>query len=342
MDKKLISIIIPVYNVEEYVTKCVRSVLSQTYEDLDVIIVDDGSTDGCPELCDGFARGDSRVRVIHKANGGLSDARNVGLDVTRGAYIGFVDSDDWVEPDMFARLAESIQTAGADISVCNFSYEREKATADYPASMPAEAVQSGCILDRRSAMKLLLEDKVVQNYVWNKLYRAELWDGVRFPVGQAFEDVNTTWKVFERADFVVVDSWVGYRYRVRAGSIVTSKSLRSELDCFFAGLSRLQALSADYPESVEEMTTGLMHCATTIWGIAWGCRRDIHVSAEMRTKLGQVASFAKEHLPEYMARRSDLGVTGRMTLRLLPYARSWSYGLAHVLREAYLLMHPWP
>ena len=342
MDKKLISIIIPVYNVEEYVTKCVRSVLSQTYEDLDVIIVDDGSTDGCPELCDGFARGDSRVRVIHKANGGLSDARNVGLDIARGAYIGFVDSDDWVEPDMFAHLAESIQTAGADISVCNFSYEREKATADHPASMSAEAVQSRCILDRRSAMKLLLEDKVVQNYVWNKLYRAELWDGVRFPVGQAFEDVNTTWKVFERADFVVVDPWVGYRYRVRAGSIVTSKSLHSELDCFRAGLSRLRALSVDYPECVGEMTVGLMHCATTIWGIAWDCRYDIRANAETRAKMGQVASFARAHLPEYMARQQDLGVTGRMMLRLLPHAQGWSYGLAHALHKAYLFKHPLP
>ena len=118
MNKPLISVIVPVYKVEKYLERCVKSICAQTYQNLEIVLVDDGSPDQCGEMCDMFAKQDSRIRVVHKENGGLSDARNAGLDVMTGDYVGFVDSDDWIEPDMYQVLYERLIKEKAEISCC--------------------------------------------------------------------------------------------------------------------------------------------------------------------------------------------------------------------------------
>ena len=139
-----ISVIVPIYKVEAYLQQCVDSVLAQTYTDLDIVLVDDGSPDNCPAICDAYARKDARVQVVHKPNGGLMSARQAGLRVAKGDYVGFVDGDDWIEPDMYARFAAAIDRYAPDMALCEFYY----AFADHTSQVPS--ICSGRIIRKRS------------------------------------------------------------------------------------------------------------------------------------------------------------------------------------------------
>ena len=181
-----LSIIIPVYRVEDTLERCVQSVVSQTYSDFEIILVDDGSPDNCPQLCDAWAQRDSRISVIHKQNGGLSDARNAGLDAAKGEFITFVDSDDYLVADTYEEVMKL--TDGADMVEFPFIKEK-KDVAD-------NGQQSSIIhqLDREyhDMSSYWLNGYAYEHcYAWNKIYRRELFDKVRFPKGQVFEDVST-------------------------------------------------------------------------------------------------------------------------------------------------------
>ena len=173
MEKDLISVIVPVYKVEKYLEKCIESVLKQTYTNLQIILVDDGSPDNCGKICDEYAKKDSRIEVIHKINGGLSDARNVGINRANGRYIGFVDSDDYIKEDMYEKLINLIKEYDADISICNLydvidgkEYVRNKDNGIHEYS-------------RIDILKEILLDKNIQSYAWNKLYKKELFDEIK-------------------------------------------------------------------------------------------------------------------------------------------------------------------
>ena len=327
----MISVIIPVYGVEQYLPKCVDSVLGQTYRDLEVILVDDGSPDDCPALCDAYKKKDPRVRVIHKPNGGLSDARNAGLDAARGDIIGFVDSDDWIAPDMYESLYAALLEHDADIAVCNFSYVNQRKNALCTAGVMHEM-----ILENGDATKLLLEDSILQNYVWNKLYDARLWAGIRFPVGQKFEDINTTYKLFEKSRRCVLLPKVGYYYLVRQSGIVQSHSIRNEIDCVRAGLERYEALKDKYPDCRNVMSASILHAIAKVWGLAW-TSRELAESIYYK-ELRRFAAFSRQYVRTYNPAQK-LGITGRLILYLLPYARPWAWFLADLLHRIYLLRH---
>lgn len=159
-----ISIIVPVYNVEKYLEKCVRSILAQTFTDFELILVDDGSPDSSGAMCDQFAEQDQRVKVIHKENGGLSDARNAGIEIATGEYLGFVDSDDYIADDMYELLYTNIVKEDADLSICGI-YDV------YEGKEPVEKQQQYIVLDKVAAMKMILEAKVVSVHAVNKLYK---------------------------------------------------------------------------------------------------------------------------------------------------------------------------
>ena len=164
----LISVIVPVYNVEKYLDRCMKSILQQTYHRLEIILVDDGSTDASAAMCDAYARRDSRIRVVHKQNGGLSDARNAGLELAAGDYIGYVDSDDWIEPDMYEYLLENALKYQADIAVCG----RVERYVDKEVVRGFSEIE---VLAREPALKYLLQNDLLQNYAWDKLYKQELF-----------------------------------------------------------------------------------------------------------------------------------------------------------------------
>ena len=219
----LISIIIPVHNVDAYIEQCVRSVCAQTLSNLEIILVDDGSTDESATLCRQFAEQDSRIVFIGQPNRGCSAARNVALDRAHGEWIGFVDSDDWIEPQMYERLYRQATTEDADIAGCSYFRENgEKRTARF---------QSGeqTICTGKEAVKLLIRDRRLQNYMWNKLYRKSLFDTVRFPEGLLYEDVAVSHRLFYQARRVVLMDEPLYHYRImRKGSITQDSRINAE------------------------------------------------------------------------------------------------------------------
>ena len=237
----LISIIVPVYQVEPYLDRCVQSILDQTYAHTEIILVDDGSPDRCPQMCDQWAERDDRIRVIHKSNGGLSSARNAGLDICSGDYIGFVDSDDWIRPDMYRKMLEAMLAEKADICACRIVScfpDREVILggADYAAG------GSMFMLER------LYSDSLYPVSAWNKLYRKELWVSYRFPEGKICEDAFTTYLLLHKADRIVQIPDPLYCYRIRQGSIMTSSFTAKSMDEEEAWRENAAFIRENYPK----------------------------------------------------------------------------------------------
>ena len=208
---ELVSVIVPVYNVEKYLSKCVESILTQSYRMLEIILVNDGSTDASGDLCNEWAKKDNRIIVIHKTNGGLSDARNAGLDIAQGKYVIFIDSDDYITVDMIETLLISAETNLCEISVCNMMRFSETGNiAPFYNPTDRETVLLGN--DRFETLK--------QPSVCNKLFAIELFEGIRFPKGKYYEDTFVYHELVYRSKKVVLTGKDGYWYLLRDDSIV--------------------------------------------------------------------------------------------------------------------------
>lgn len=219
----LISIIVPVYNVQDYVGECVESLCRQTYTNLEIVLVDDGSTDGSGDLCDEYACRDERIRVIHQRNRGLSGARNVALDNIQGEYVAFVDSDDLVLPDYVEVLYELLMKYKADLAACAYF----KGTTEQLMDVWKKPVRPGGMEEVCMSSEKLLRQwhgkyKQQETVAWNKLYRREVWNGrrkMRFPEARSHEDVLTSHIIVQSVEKVALTTQVLYLYRVREGSI---------------------------------------------------------------------------------------------------------------------------
>lgn len=216
-----LSIIVPIYNVEAYLPRCIDSILAQTFTDFELILVDDGSPDRCGQLCDAYARQDPRIRVIHKKNGGLSDARNAGLDIATGRYIGFIDSDDSIAPQMYQRLISLLEAHQADIAATGFQNRThdEQVLSTYP-QLPNVGIyhHRDLINDFYPDIKWTIFPSAC-----NKVYRRELFDDLRYPVAMLYEDSRILLPLFDRCDTIVVDTEHHYFYYVqRDGSIMNA------------------------------------------------------------------------------------------------------------------------
>lgn len=219
MNQPILSIIVPVYNVQDYLDTCIKSLISQTYERIEIILVDDGSTDDSGRICDRYADLDSRIQVIHKENGGLSDARNLGIEIAKGEYVGFVDSDDWISTKMYEVLLKNLEVSKADIAVC----ER---VAVYPDRMEdCGGTDSICVMNQEESLDILYANKKYGSYACNKLFRKELFKSIRFPKGRLFEDIYIMHELFGLANHVVFIDTGLYFYLQRPNSIVNSKNL---------------------------------------------------------------------------------------------------------------------
>lgn len=232
---KLVSIIVPIYKVEKYLDKCISSITNQTYKQLEIILVDDGSPDNCPAMCDAWAEADPRIRVIHKQNGGLSDARNVGLAIASGDFIAFIDSDDSVAPTFVEALYTGICNTGADIAECAVTNVLEEGTV-----VSVRSVENALICDREKALRrLVLEDGVYQT-VWDKLYRRSVIDGIWFEVGKLHEDEYWTYLVLDRIEKIAVLPETLYYYLQRSTSIMGNGYTLKRLDGLEARYRRMQ------------------------------------------------------------------------------------------------------
>ena len=222
---ELVSIIVPVYNTAECLPRCVRSIQNQTYRNIELILVDDGSTDNSLEICRQFAATDDRIAVYHKENGGQSSARNLGMQYAKGKYYAFVDSDDWVTADFLEVLYDLLQKYSADISVVNYVKTYQFTETDIEDDSVTEEVWQ-----RDKAVKYFIEQTESNVAVWNKLYRKEIVSGCEFPEGQYYEEYYFQLNVLKNVKTVASTSKRKYFYFQRANSTVHSKTPKKELD----------------------------------------------------------------------------------------------------------------
>ena len=220
MSNELVSVILPIYNVELYLKECIESVIGQSYKNLEIILVDDGSTDQSPYICDEYAKIDSRIKVIHKKNGGLSDARNVGIQASSGAYIALVDSDDLIAQSFIEELYECCIKSNAMIAVCaysKFSNEDEIIISNNQGNAQ--------IISGRELVKQIYRGQAGKfGFVaWNKLYSRKLFDSVQYPFGRIYEDTFTTYKLFLNSNQIALLNKSLYFYRIRPESIMSAR-----------------------------------------------------------------------------------------------------------------------
>lgn len=249
MEKK-ISVIVPVYKVEKYLERCIESILNQTYKNLEIILVDDGSPDKCGEICDEYAKKDKRIKVLHKENGGLSSARNEGIKVATGEFVTFVDSDDYLNKDMYKILYENIENTQSDVSACNLFYEYEDENNRIEKVNKDDLKKEYNNID---AIKELLKNERIYNYAWNKLYKKELFENIKYPEGKKMEDLGTTYLLFEKSKKIVYDSTALYYYVQRGGSIVSSAGEKFYLDLLELLIERYRYLREKYETLRKEL-----------------------------------------------------------------------------------------
>lgn len=253
---EMVSVIVPVYNVEAYLPRCVESILEQTYDRVEIILVDDGSLDRSGAICEDYEKRDPRIKVIHKRNGGLSDARNAGIEISTGSYLMFVDSDDWIREDCVALLVAAMQYGQTQISACAYLKTKE---------YKCDAVGNGInipdgieIWPIEEAYRHLFLNRGIDHSAWAKMFRRVLFEELRFPFGKMYEDQFVTYKLFHMAQKV---SYIGeklYYYFDRPGSIQNESFTERKMDELEAALECEKFIEANYPQLREEVTCRLL------------------------------------------------------------------------------------
>lgn len=246
-----ISVIVPIYRVEKYLPACIDSILNQTFTDFELILVDDGSPDRCPEICDETAKRDARVRVIHQANAGLSAARNAGIEIAHGEWLGFVDSDDYIAPQFYEKLYQTAQRTDADCVMCSVQNVDESGKSIDSALMRvADEVKTG----QEVLRKIGRDDVTPYLTAWNKLYRRKLFNTLRYPAGRQNEDVFVFAELFCQVQRAVCVAEPLYFYRKRIGSIMNSVVTLRNLDEMWAYVNCFEHLQQDDEESTLKET----------------------------------------------------------------------------------------
>lgn len=240
--KPLISVILPIYNIKDYLAKCMDSIFAQTYQNLEIIMVDDGSTDGCDKLCDDYIARDERIRVFHKKNGGLSDARNYGIERANGEYITCIDPDDYVDKDYVEYLYKLIEKYNTKMSVCQHRVLFDSGRID-------EKGRSGdVILSNKRCIERMLYHDVIDTSAWAKLYHRDLFKDVQYPFGKLFEDISTTYKLMLQCEKIAVGYESKYNYFIRGNSIVNGKFNPKKMDLLEMTDQMGRDVIAVYPE----------------------------------------------------------------------------------------------
>lgn len=273
MHNPLISVIVPVYKVEPYLDRCVQSIVDQTYSNLEIILVDDGSPDNCPVMCDAWVEKDRRVKVIHKKNGGSAQARNVGLEFASGQYIGFVDSDDFLLPEMYACLYRSLIDTGSDIAECGYC------TVVNDAAFPeTHCLGKITVLNTVQALEAHIRNRQCTQVVWNKLYRKETIDPVRFIEGKTIDDEFFTYRVLANATQVAILDETLYCYRHQPDSIMHQSFSLKRLQAIEAKTLRLEFIQKNFPELEKTAKVNLLF--SCLYSGQMAC---LHLNVEQQT-----------------------------------------------------------
>lgn len=297
-----VSIIVPVYKVERYLRQCVDSILAQTFTDWELILVDDGSPDGSGAICDEYAAADSRVRVLHTPNGGLSRARNRALAVARGEFISFIDSDDWVDPDFIASLHRNITSTGADIAVTGHVLEY------VGRSRPSSNERTLTTLSGTDALVALYYDKQIRSFACDKLVRRSIMTEL-FPEGMYYEDIFVMIKWFSNASKVAVATDPYYHYRQRKSSVVNNPDPKLYLDNQRSELRRIESVLSR-PDAIDAVTARRYFVKKSISNAKRLIRRNPDISPQVLSAIHEIVALMAPHfeqvapqLPSKMRRR---------------------------------------
>lgn len=311
----MISIIVPVYNVEQFLPKCLDSIRNQSYGNLEILLIDDASTDRSGRICDEYAEKDRRIRVFHTKNRGLSAARNLGLDEAKGEWIGFVDSDDWIEADMYECLLKRAEEAGADIVECGIYSEY--------ANNTVEEKREIFKVTGTEAVRLLLDSKLC-NMVWNKLYKRDSFISIRFPADRIYEDIATTYRVFAGAARVCSIEACKYHYVKRSGSLSRTKTMKNLTDYWLSHKERYDFLKGRQWEDAEIQLRFCARAAARTWALYCDC------STEDRKALGSVVtemnSFVRQNIS--LLGLKKWGMAMRIGVFFPHFMNSFSFRLA--------------
>ena len=258
MRNPLVSVIVPVYKVESYLKDCIESIINQKYSNLEIILVDDGSPDNSGRICDAYALKDKRIKVIHKTNGGLSSARNAGIDIAEGEYLGFVDSDDTIEPFMYEKLINAIEKGKTKLAVCAVNYVFENGKR-----LTKSNLGSDTIFSFYDAMIEMNSHRIFDMGAWSKLYHKDLFSDLRFPVGKLSEDYYIMYKIFDRAQEISYVSTPCYNYLQRQNSITRNTNINHDHE--YAAKTQMDYLSLKYPELDTLGHTAYASAALTVY-----------------------------------------------------------------------------
>lgn len=243
MNEVLVSVIVPIYKVEKYLRQCVDSIIAQTYKNLEIILVDDGSPDQCPCICDEYATVDSRIKVIHKANGGLSDARNAGTSLATGEYIAYIDSDDWIRKDYIEKLVEIIVDHHAEMAICG---SQNVSTRETPAVIIQK--HSKCLFTQKKALENLLYQHGMDTSAWGRIVKTKIAKKYLFPKGLLFEDLATIYKYMLECSKIAYTNEPMYFYYQNPTSITHTKGDPKKLDIIPIVHQLVEDVTNAYPE----------------------------------------------------------------------------------------------
>lgn len=254
-ENPLISIVVPIYQVEKFLPRCIESIQKQTYSNIEILLVDDGSPDACPDICEAYAKDDPRIRVIHQENGGLSAARNTGIAAAKGEYIGFVDSDDYIEPVMYEKLYRIMQKEHAVLGIANYDYVDEDGKPWKQAKWQSP-LEDGILSGKQVLARILQDQGWYYVTAWNKLYHADLWKDLRYPPGKIHEDEFVAHRIYLRSAVIASTGEVLYHYVQNGKSIMNTGYSVKRLD-------RLEALTGRLRECSRTM--GCLWTARMTW-----------------------------------------------------------------------------
>ena len=288
-----ISIIIPVYNVEKFIVKCIESVINQTYKNLEIILIDDGSQDMCPKICDEYSKKDNRVLVVHKKNGGLSDARNKGLDIATGDFVIFVDSDDFIEPDLCEKC---IGLFDDDVDIIAYKYRRV-----YDNHIEKIEVDEGISkYSQPDVEKIYIERKIITHMVSDKMFRRSLFDNVRFIKNRLAEDLAICYKLIGNARSVMLYNKVFYNYYIRNNSIMGSNSYKLCIDAYAGEYESYHYIMENYPQYIVENNTRFLNQSMKTYLKLiknFGNDNNEDIENEMKSVFINIQEIDKEHMP---------------------------------------------
>ena len=279
----LLSVIVPIYNMEKYLDKCIKSIINQTYTNLEIILIDDGSKDSSYSICEKYKEKDDRIKVYRKENGGLSDAKNFGISKANGEFLTFVDADDWIDVNMYEVMLKQMKEKNAEISICGRYIEYENgASKKWKNNTYLE-------MNKKEALIYLNSFYDFDMASWDKIYKTELFNNIRFPVGKKCEDAYTTYLLFEKCDKIIYISNCFYHYFQRSGSISRNKELN--MDYIYAAKEQMDFFKENYPDLSFAGETNYIFAIKSIFQVS--VERKIKLNDEFKKMLKEVKKYAK-------------------------------------------------